>query len=274
MKRELDIAIISDVHLGTYGCHAKELLNYLGSIKPKTLILNGDFIDIWQFKKNWFPADHLKIIQKLLKMSSKGTEIYYLTGNHDDALRHYSDFNNGNIHLRDKLELEIKGEKYLIFHGDVFDFSVNLSPFLAKIGGKGYDWLIVFNRFINRIRISLGLSPRSFAKKIKESVKKAVKFVDDFEQTAVEVAAKQGCQYVVCGHIHKAQLKKVKTANGEITYMNSGDWVESLTALEFVYNDWSIYEYNEVDYIVLNNWLETEKVKPKKPELESILMNS
>jgi UDP-2,3-diacylglucosamine pyrophosphatase LpxH len=207
-------------------------------------------------------------------MSSKGTEIYYLTGNHDDALRHYSDFTNGNIHLRDKLELEIKGEKYLIFHGDVFDFSVNLSPFLAKIGGKGYDWLIVLNRFINRIRISLGLSPKSFAKKIKESVKKAVKFVDDFEQTAVDVAAKQGCQYVVCGHIHKAQLKKVKTANGEITYMNSGDWVESLTALEFVYNDWSIYEYNEVDYIILNNWLQTEKIRPQKPELEPILMNS
>jgi UDP-2,3-diacylglucosamine pyrophosphatase LpxH len=101
-----------------------------------------------------------------------------------------------------------------------------------------------------------------------------VKFVDDFEQTAVDVAAKQGCQYVVCGHIHKAQLKKVKTANGEITYMNSGDWVESLTALEFVYNDWSIYEYNEVDYIILNNWLQTEKIRPQKPELEPILMNS
>ena len=274
MKRELDIAIISDVHLGTYGCHAKELLNYLGSIKPKTLILNGDFIDIWQFKKNWFPTDHLKIIQKLLKMSTKGTEIYYLTGNHDDALRHYSDFNNGNIHLRDKLELEIKGEKYLIFHGDVFDFSINLSPFLAKMGGKTYDWLIVLNRFINRLRISLGLNPLSFAKKIKESVKKAVKFVDDFEQTAIDVAAKEGCQYVVCGHIHKAQLKKVQTSSGEITYMNSGDWVESLTALEYMYNDWSIYEYNEVDYKVVNPWLQTDKTNNKESEFKEILMNS
>jgi UDP-2,3-diacylglucosamine pyrophosphatase LpxH len=274
MKRELDIAIVSDVHLGTYGCHAKELLQYLNSIKPKTLILNGDFIDIWQFKKNWFPADHLKIIQKLLKMAGKGTEIYYLTGNHDDALRHYSDFTNGNIHLRDKLELEIKGEKYLIFHGDVFDLSVNFSPFLAKLGGKGYDWLIVLNRFINKIRISLGLEALSFAKKVKDRVKKAVKFVDDFEHTAIDVASDLGCQYVVCGHIHKAQLKKVTTAHGEITYMNSGDWVESLTALEFVYNDWSIYEYHESDYRVLNNWLETDKIRPKKPELAQLFMNS
>jgi UDP-2,3-diacylglucosamine pyrophosphatase LpxH len=248
LKKELDIAVISDVHLGTYGCHAKELLNYLNSIKPKILILNGDFIDIWQFKKNWFPLDHLKIIQKLLKMAGKGTEIYYLTGNHDDALRNYTDFNNGNIHLLDKLELEIKGEKYLIFHGDVFDFSVKISPFLAKIGGKSYDILIVLNRFINRLRIALGFNPMSFAKKIKESVKEAVKFIDDFEQTAINMASQQNFNYVICGHIHKAQLRTVKVGNNEITYMNSGDWVESLTSLEFSHDKWSIYEYDENNY--------------------------
>jgi UDP-2,3-diacylglucosamine pyrophosphatase LpxH len=142
------------------------------------------------------------------------------------------------------------------------------------MGGKTYDWLIVLNRFINRLRISLGLNPLSFAKKIKESVKKAVKFVDDFEQTAIDVAAKQGCQYVVCGHIHKAQLKKVQTSSGEITYMNSGDWVESLTALEYMYNDWSIYEYNEVDYKLLNPWLQTDKLSNKESELKEILINS
>ena len=180
MKRELDIAIISDVHLGTYGCHAKELLNYLGSIKPKTLILNGDFIDIWQFKKNWFPTDHLKIIQKLLKMSTKGTEIYYLTGNHDDALRHYSDFNNGNIHLRDKLELEIKGEKYLIFHGDVFDVTMKHSKWLTKLGSHGYDLLILINAFCNWASVKMGKGKISLSKNIKNSVKQAVKFINDF----------------------------------------------------------------------------------------------
>jgi len=277
MKRELDIAIISDVHLGTYGCHAKELLEYLGSIKPRTLILNGDFIDIWQFRKNWFPADHLRVIQKLLKMASKGTEIYYLTGNHDDALRHYTDFNNGSIHLRDKLELEIHGEKYLIFHGDVFDFSINISPWLAKIGGKSYDWLIVMNRLINRIRLALGWNPMSFAKKVKEGVKKAVKFVDDFEQNAIELGANQGCNFVICGHIHKAQIRRVKTASGEVTYMNSGDWVESLTALEYVHNDWSIYEYNESDYKVVSPWLQVGESRPayaKSRKLVQALMSS
>jgi len=101
-----------------------------------------------------------------------------------------------------------------------------------------------------------------------------LKFVDDFEQTAIDVAAKEGCQYVVCGHIHKAQLKKVKTLSGEITYMNSGDWVESLTALEYMYNDWSIYEYNEVDYKVVNSWLQTDKTSNKESEFKEILMNS
>ena len=209
MKRELDIAIISDVHLGTYGCHAKELLNYLGSIKPKTLILNGDFIDIWQFKKNWFPTDHLKIIQKLLKMSTKGTEIYYLTGNHDDALRHYSDFNNGNIHLRDKLELEIKGEKYLIFHGDVFDASITQAKWLAKLGGWGYDILILINRFINWILARFNKEPYSLSKKIKNNVKSAVKFITNFENVCVELAIENGYEYVICGHIHEPKIELI-----------------------------------------------------------------
>src|SRR6056297_3924575 len=121
MKRELDIVILSDVHLGTYGCHAKELHNYLKSIQPKTLILNGDFIDIWQFRKRYFPKEHLQVIQRILKMSARGTKVYYITGNHDEALRRYSDFSSGNIHLRDKLELQLNGKSYWIFHGDIFD---------------------------------------------------------------------------------------------------------------------------------------------------------
>ncbi|HMR43776.1 MAG TPA: UDP-2,3-diacylglucosamine diphosphatase, partial [Saprospiraceae bacterium] len=156
MKRELDIVIISDVHLGTYGCHAKELLNYLKSIKPDTLILNGDFVDMWQFKKSYFPKEHVQVIQQVLKMSVKGTKVYYITGNHDDSLRRYTDFSSGNIHLRDKLVLQLNGSKYWIFHGDIFDVFIKYSPFVARLGGKSYDWLIRLNRFINNIRLKFG----------------------------------------------------------------------------------------------------------------------
>lgn len=248
MKRELDIVIISDVHLGTYGCHAKELLTYLKNIKTGTLILNGDFIDMWQFRKNYFPKEHMLVINRILRMAAKGTKVYYITGNHDDALRRYTDFSSGNIHLRDNLVLQIKGSSYWIFHGDIFDMFIKYSPWISKLGGKGYDYLIVLNRLFNNIRSAFGLSRMSFAQKIKYSVKEAVKFVSDFEDTAIDLAAEEGYDYVVCGHIHRAQIRATEAKGKNVTYLNSGDWVESLTALEYQDEEWSIYEYNESDF--------------------------
>lgn len=249
MKRELEIAIISDVHLGTYGCHAKELLNYLKSIRVDTLILNGDFIDIWQFRKRYFPREHMMVIQRILKMAAKGTKVYYITGNHDDALRQYSDFSSGNIHLRDKLILRLKDKSYWLFHGDIFDASIRLSPFVARLGGKGYDWLILLNRWINKARVGMGMPPMSFAKKVKDRVKKAVKYISDFEETAIRLAAEEDFDYVICGHIHKPQMRTVEVKGKKVTYLNSGDWVESLTALEYQWGRWSIYEYEESNYL-------------------------
>jgi UDP-2,3-diacylglucosamine pyrophosphatase LpxH len=261
MKRELDIVIISDVHLGTYGCHAKELLNYLKSIKTETLILNGDFIDMWQFRKRYFPKEHIQVLQRILKMAAKGTKVYYITGNHDDALRRYSDFSSGNIHLRDKLLLQLKGKTYWIFHGDIFDVFIKYSPFISKLGGKGYDWLILLNRFINRIRMAMGKPRMSFAKKVKASVKEAIKFIGDFEDTAIQLAAEQGYDYVVCGHIHRAQMRSQEVDGQQVTYLNSGDWVESLTALEYKWGRWSIYEYDEADYQYVNPKLRVKEVQ-------------
>ena len=248
MKRELDIVILSDVHLGTYGCHARELLNYLRSIQVDTLILNGDFIDMWQFRKRYFPREHMEVIQRILKMAAGGTKVYYITGNHDDLLRRYSDFNSGNIHLRDKLLLRLKGKTYWIFHGDIFDLFIRYSPLLAKLGGKGYDLLIRANRFINHLRRLLGMQPMSFAKRVKYRVKEAVKYIKDFEDTAIKLAAEQQYDYVICGHIHRPQMRFSEVKGRKVTYLNSGDWVESLTALEYKWGRWSIYEYNEVDY--------------------------
>ncbi len=261
MKRELEIAIISDVHLGTYGCHAKELLNYLKSIKPDILILNGDFIDIWQFKKNYFPKEHIKVIQKVLKMADQGTKVYYITGNHDDALRRYSDFSMGNIHLRDKLILQ-QGEKNIwIFHGDVFDLFIQYSPFIARLGGRGYDWLIRMNRFINNVRARLHMPRMSFAGRVKNRVKEAVRFISDFEETAIQMAKEKGYQYVICGHIHKPQVRQEEG----VTYLNSGDWVENLTALEYQFGKWKLFSYDEAEFGLAN-----PKLSVKEDDFEEL----
>ena len=261
MKRAIDIAIVSDVHLGTYGCHAKELLSYLKSIKPDLLILNGDFIDIWQFKKSYFPKEHVKVIQRILKMASNGTKVYYITGNHDDALRRYADLSMGNIHLRDKLVLELGGEQHWIFHGDVFDLFIRYSPLIARLGGQGYDWLIRLNRFINQLRAKFGKPRMSFAGRVKNRVKEAVKFIGDFEETAIQLAKEQGYEFVICGHIHKPQVREVDG----VTYLNSGDWVENLTALEYMHGKWRLFEYDEMEFDVVNPKLQ---VKEAEEDLE------
>ena len=158
-KRKVELVVISDTHLGTYGSHAKELFKYLSSIKPDTLVLNGDIIDIWQFRKSYFPKSHLKVLQKIMNLASKGTKVYYITGNHDEMLRKFSDFEMGNFSLVDKLVLELDEKKAWIFHGDVFDASVNHAKWIAKLGGYGYDYLILINRFINWFLNKMGREP-------------------------------------------------------------------------------------------------------------------
>jgi UDP-2,3-diacylglucosamine pyrophosphatase LpxH len=155
-KRKIDIAIISDVHLGTYGCHADELITYLNSIEPKKLILNGDIIDIWQFRKRYFPSSHLKVLKKIIGMASKGTDVYYITGNHDEMLRKFSGNTMGRFKICDKLVLDLGNEKAWIFHGDVFDISIQNAKWLAKLGGWGYDLLIVLNQTVNWALLKMG----------------------------------------------------------------------------------------------------------------------
>lgn len=245
MKRNVELVILSDVHLGTYGAQAKELVNYLQSIKPKTLVLNGDIIDIWQFRKRYFPKSHLQVIKKIISLAAKGTQVYYITGNHDEKLRKFSPVEFGNISVIDKLVLNLDGKKAWIFHGDVFDASIQHTKWIAKLGGWGYDFLIVLNSFINWCLVSLGRPKYSLSKKIKNSVKKAVSFVTDFEETAAELAIENKFEYVICGHIHQPQMRKVINAIGSCLYLNSGDWIENLTALEYHDKTWSLMEYEK-----------------------------
>ena len=243
MKRKVDVVVISDLHLGTYGCHARELLHYLNSVKPKKLILNGDIIDIWQFRKRYFPKAHLLIIKKIIALATKGTQVYYITGNHDEKMRRFTGTEMGNIKVLDKLVLRLDGKKVWFFHGDVFDASIQHAKWIAKLGGWGYDLLILLNRFINYCLAKMGKPKYSLSKKIKNSVKKAIKFIDDFETTATDLAIENKFDYVVCGHIHQPKIEKIKNDKGSCVYMNSGDWVENLTSLEYYNGRWILYSY-------------------------------
>ncbi|MBN2613481.1 MAG: UDP-2,3-diacylglucosamine diphosphatase [Bacteroidales bacterium] len=251
-KRNVDIVVISDVHLGTYGCHAKELLTYLKSVKPKTLILNGDIIDIWQFSKRYWPKTHMKVIKQVIGMAAKGVKTYYITGNHDEMLRKFSGLKIGSLEITNQLVLDIDDKKAWFFHGDVFDVVIQNSKWLAKLGSIGYDALIVLNNIVNRINRFLGKGKVSISKRIKDNVKTAVKYINRFEETAAQVAASKGYSYIVCGHIHKAEIRKIEKNRKKIVYMNSGDWVENLTALEYKKGKWKIYTFSE-NYIPQDN---------------------
>lgn len=249
-KRPVDVVVISDVHLGTYGSRAKELVTYLKSITPNILILNGDIIDGWQFSRHYFPPAHMAVIKEILNLMTSGTRVFYITGNHDELLRRYSDFQLSNFTLTDKLVLEIDNKMTWIFHGDVFDNTTKGgAKFLARMGSNGYAMLILFNRFINFWLKLFGREKLSISKKVMASVNKAYN-VGNFEQIAAELAIEKHYDYVICGHIHQPQKRVFENEKGKVTYLNSGDWVEHLTSLEYCRNEWKIFEYDEKDFDV------------------------
>ena len=247
-NRPVDLVIISDVHLGAFGCHARELLQYLRNIKPGMLILNGDIIDIWQFRKRYFPKSHLMVIRHLTGMIAKNTKVVYITGNHDELMRKFVNFNIGSFKLVNKLLIELDGKKAWIFHGDVFDITMQYSKWLAKFGSFGYDMLILLNSFSNFILTGLGREKISFSRKIKHRVKSAVSYINKFEETAAGIAISKGYAYVICGHIHQPEIRTISNEKGLVTYLNSGDWVENLSALEYHQGKWRVYNYREDIY--------------------------
>ncbi len=254
-KRKLDILVLSDIHLGTYGCHAKELLRYLKTVKPKTVILNGDIIDIWQFSKRYWPKSHMKVVKHLMNWMSKGVKMYYITGNHDEMLRKFVGFKMGSLKIVNKVILELdNGKRAWFFHGDVFDVTMQHSKWLAKLGAVGYDTLIHINRVANFISEKIFKKGKlSLSKKIKNSVKSAVKFINSFEQTAADIGISNQYDFVICGHIHQPEMREIENEQGKIMYLNSGDWIENLTALEYVDDEWKIYHYDENE---MQQWIE------------------
>lgn len=262
-KRHVDVVVISDVHLGTYGCRAKELLHYLKSIKPKTVVLNGDIIDIWQFSKSYWPKSHMKVVKHIMTWLSKGVKVYYVTGNHDEMLRKFEGFKMGSFKIVNKLILNLENdEKAWIFHGDVFDITMQHSKWLAKLGAIGYDSLIILNSMVNWVSEKIFKKGKiSFSKKIKNSVKGAIKFINGFEETAAGIGISMNYQYVVCGHIHHPEMRKIEQNEGSIMYLNSGDWIENLTALEYHKGQWEMFRFKDSDRLAMLNVAEDESME-------------
>ncbi|QNL22272.1 UDP-2,3-diacylglucosamine diphosphatase [Hyphobacterium sp. CCMP332] len=267
-RRKVELVVISDVHLGTYGSQARELNKYLKSIQPKTLILNGDIVDFWQFSKRYWPNSHMKVVKQVLNMASKGTKVIYITGNHDETLRKFDGLKMGNFRIANQYELKLNGQKTWFFHGDILDFTMQYSPWLARIGAISYDALIILNLSINRIRAFFGKGKVSLSKRIKDNVKSAVSFINSFEQTAAELGIQKKYDLIVCGHIHQPTDKLITDKNGNsVRYLNSGDWVENLSSLEYDKEKWRIYYFNEDDSLDSS---EKESLNGEIPDIEEL----
>jgi UDP-2,3-diacylglucosamine pyrophosphatase LpxH len=264
--RKVDIVVISDVHLGTYGCRAKALESYLKSIRPRTLILNGDIVDMWQFSKRYWPKSHMKIVKRIFGFLSKKTEVIYIPGNHDELVRKFCGMKFGNLKIQNKVLLELENERVWVFHGDAFDVVMQNSRWLVKLGAIGYDTLILLNAALNFILTAMGKKRYSFSGKIKGSVKKAVSFINSFEETVAKIAIDQKMDTVVCGHIHQPADKVFEFDSKKVRYLNSGDWIENLSALEYNQGKWSLYIHPEDEESP-----ENEDPIPNKNELFQML---
>jgi UDP-2,3-diacylglucosamine pyrophosphatase LpxH len=220
---------ISDVHLGFPGCSADYLLDFLRSTKCEYLYLVGDIIDVWYMKKRmYWPQEHNNVIRTILGKAKHGTKVIYIPGNHDEIFREYVGMTFGNVQIKKEvIHTLVDGRRLMVSHGDEFDAVVQCSPALAVFGSKLYDWLLYANRHVNYILRKLGYGYWSLAAYLKHKVKNAVQYIGNFEHAVMYAAASKGVDGYICGHIHRAEISKVNT----LLYCNTGDWVESCTAL-------------------------------------------
>ena len=220
---------LSDIHLGSGGCQAPYLLDFLRHNDSEYLYLVGDIIDGWQLRKGWFwPQAHNDVVQKILRKARKGTQVVYIPGNHDEAARQFCDLAFGDIHVRgEAFHTTLTGKRLWIVHGDLFDGVIQHAKWLAYLGDTLYTLILLLNRWFNRARTRLGLNYWSLSQYLKHQVKNAVNFISQFERVMTDEARRRGCDGVVCGHIHQAEIRDIDG----ILYCNDGDWVESLSAL-------------------------------------------
>jgi UDP-2,3-diacylglucosamine pyrophosphatase LpxH len=220
---------ISDIHLGSRGCQAAMLLDFLRSVRCETLYLVGDIIDFWSMRRGlYWPQEHNDVVRTVLGMARHGTRVIYVPGNHDELFRDHLDTVFGNVEIRERsIHITADGRRLLVLHGDEFDGVVRCSPLLARIGSRAYDMLISLNRYLNACRRHLGYGYWSLAAFLKHRVKNAVQYIGDFEHAVARAARQEGVDGLVCGHIHRPEIRMVDG----VLYCNDGDWVESCSAL-------------------------------------------
>jgi len=245
--REIEVAVISDIHLATHSCKPKKVLKYLKSIQPKTLVLNGDIIDSWRFSRNYFPKAQLKVIRQLIKMMEKGVQVFYITGNHDEFLRKFSQAQIGNLRIVNQLILDLNGSKTWIFHGDIFDNIIHQTKWLAKLGAATYGMLTMLNQIVNRFLIWIGKPEIMIYKSIKKYTARENINLSSFETAIGNAAFQQGYHTVICGHTHIPKEKQLSISGQKIQYLNCGDWVEHFTAAEYCNSNWSLYYHIDPD---------------------------
>ena len=221
-------AFISDIHLGTHGCQAELLLDFIRALDCDTLYLVGDIVDGWKLKSSWYwPQQHNDVVQKILRMARKGVRVVYVPGNHDEGLREFCGIHFGGVEVAlDAIHTAADGKRYLVTHGDAFDGIVTHARWLAFLGDWSYRALLALNTHYNRLRRMCGLGYWSLSAYLKVKVKNALRFIENFEQAVAAEARARGVDEVICGHIHKAEIRDI----GGVHYINDGDWVESCTA--------------------------------------------
>lgn len=228
-KMKLRTIWISDVHLGTAGCQAGLLSDYLHSVECDTLYLVGDIVDGWRLRKGWYwPDQHNEVIRRVLKMAHRGTRVIYIPGNHDEMFRDYAGLSFGGVEVQlEAIHTTVDGRNLLVTHGDAFDGIVLYARWLAFLGDQAYTLLLKANIVLNAVRRRFNLPYWSLSSYLKKRVKNAVQYIGQYEEVVAREASQRGVQGVVCGHIHCAEIRQF----GSITYYNDGDWVESCTAL-------------------------------------------
>lgn len=244
MKTHVKTIVLSDIHLGIRHSHVREAVHFLRRHSCETLILNGDIVDGWQLRKSGkWKKKHTAFFRLLMKwLSSTDTRVIYLRGNHDDFLDEVLPLDLGNFSIRRTFQLEGFGKKYFVVHGDIFDTVTTRLKWIAKLGDTGYTFLLWLNRHYNRYRNRRGLPYYSLSQVVKKKVKKAVSFISDYEKELCAVAEAEQCDGIICGHIHQPADKFI---NG-IHYLNSGDWVETLSALvQTMEGEWKVVYYHD-----------------------------
>lgn len=247
MKTKFKTIVISDVHLGTKGAKAKEIARFLKHTSCENLILNGDIIDGWQLKKSGsWKRKHTRFFNRMLKMIEQDhTKVFYLRGNHDDFLDQILPLKVGNVSILKDMIYESHGKKYFITHGDVFDSITTHFRWIAYIGDVGYTFLLWLNRLVNHYRRKRNLPYFSLSQYIKAKVKSAVSYIDNYEEELSKIAKFKGCDGIICGHIHKPENRMID----DIHYLNSGDWVETMSALvEHHDGTWELLYYKDIDF--------------------------